>query len=221
MLKKLKILETTTRIYLKKIYRSQNSQKVHQCTFGRYTDNWACASEPGRSAKSRKPERTGAVNLRLSNLVRRRARATRRTSFVYEPVSISDAISFKSVNPKHPQNETMIEKQKRSPIIWNRITVKQRIEKSNLRCKVGRTAEETEWEGVGGWSFISTSWVILKRINQNRMGNTELNATTYKSGERPFEGRRSCLGAWTLVGDIFLVSWCVFSSISIFSLSSS
>jgi hypothetical protein len=89
----------------KKTYRSQNSQKVHQCTFGRYTDNWAYVSEPGTSAKSRKAERTGAVNLRLSDFVRRRARATRRTSFVYEPVSISDAISFKSVNPKDPQKK--------------------------------------------------------------------------------------------------------------------
>ena len=100
------------------IHSSQSNQKrIQQCTFGRYTDNRACASEPGTSAKSIKAESTGAVNLRLSVIVRRIARPIRRTSFVYEPVSISDAISFKSINPKYAQNYKYI---KGNPRIRNR-----------------------------------------------------------------------------------------------------
>lgn len=89
----------TTLILSLKITKNYN-----QYTFGRYTDNRAWASEPGTRAKSRKAESTDAVNLRLSEIVRRTARPIRRTSLVYEPVSISDAISFKSI--KTPQIRT-------------------------------------------------------------------------------------------------------------------
>jgi hypothetical protein len=45
-----------------------------------------------------KEERTGAVSLGLSAIERRTAREILRTSLEFEPVSMIDAISFKSVN---------------------------------------------------------------------------------------------------------------------------
>lgn len=67
-------------------------------TLGRYADNLEWASESGTRAKSRKAESTGTFSFLLNAIVRRIARTILRTSLVYEPVSMSDAISFNSTS---------------------------------------------------------------------------------------------------------------------------
>lgn len=71
-------------------------------TFGIYEDNRPCASDPGERAKLRNAESTDAFSFRLNAMVRRTARRILRTSRAQAPVSISEAISFKSENkPKN------------------------------------------------------------------------------------------------------------------------
>jgi len=90
---------------------------------------------------------TGAVNFFLNAIVRRTARAIRRTSFEYEPVSITDAISFKSVN--HNSKIHRVKKEQ--------LKLRCEIDRGRfLRCKVDGTGGETELEGVER-SFISRS----------------------------------------------------------------
>lgn len=52
-------------------------------------------------------ERTGAVSLDLKAIVRRTAREILRTSLELEPVSMMDAISFKSVRSKSKSENEM------------------------------------------------------------------------------------------------------------------
>lgn len=126
-------------------------------TLGRYADNLAWGSEPGVRTWSRKEDITEAVNFFLNAIVRRTARAILRTSFEYEPVSITDAISFKSMNHNSKIHKLKTEKRKlRCEIDRRRF----------LRCKVDGTGGETEFEGVER-SFISRSWVIVNEIERN------------------------------------------------------
>jgi hypothetical protein len=85
--------------------------------------------------------------------VRRTARAILRTSFEYEPVSIRDAISFKSVNQNSKISRIMKRKRKIVEVNLQRFEIGRR---RYLRCRVDGTGGEIELEGVER-SFISRS----------------------------------------------------------------
>ncbi len=77
-------------------FKKTQTHNAPKITLGRYENNRPCNSDPGVSAKLRNAASTAAFSFLLSAIVSRTTRRIRRTSRAYAPVSMRDAISFKS-----------------------------------------------------------------------------------------------------------------------------
>lgn len=82
-------------------FQRNQTHKAYKITLGRYEDKRLCNSDPGVRVKLRNADSTGAFSFCLSAKVSRTTRAMRRTSRAYAPVSMRDAISFKSGKHTH------------------------------------------------------------------------------------------------------------------------
>lgn len=77
-------------------YKRTQTHNASKITLGRYENNRPCNSDPGVREKLRNEASTVAFSFRLNAMVSRTTRIIRRTSRAYAPVSMRDAISFKS-----------------------------------------------------------------------------------------------------------------------------